>query len=44
MNPRSGVAVPNQAYLRTGGGRLDAFNANGTTNLIVDVFGYIVAG
>ena len=43
LNPRPGVAVPNQAYLRLGSnGSLDAFNAHGSTNLIVDVFGYIV--
>ena len=45
LNPRPGFAVPNQAYLRTGtGGQLNAFNANGSTELIVDVFGYIVPG
>ncbi|MEO7397601.1 MAG: hypothetical protein ABIW84_03470, partial [Ilumatobacteraceae bacterium] len=43
LNPRPGVPVPNQAYLRVGtGGSLDAFNASGTTDLIVDVFGYII--
>jgi|GEM_PF-2189115 len=41
LNPRPGVAVPNQAYLRLGaGGGLNAFNDNGSTNVIVDVFGY----
>jgi hypothetical protein len=45
LNPRPGVAVPNQAYLRVGtGGGLDAFNANGSTDLIVDVFGYVLGG
>ncbi|MCU1395084.1 MAG: hypothetical protein JWM34_3512 [Ilumatobacteraceae bacterium] len=44
LNPRPGAAVPNQAYLRLGaGGKLDAFNANGSTDLIFDVFGYVVA-
>ena len=41
LNPRPGAAVPNQAYLRLGtNGRLDAFNNAGSTNVIVDVFGY----
>ena len=41
LNPRPGVAVPNQAYLRLGtGGNLNAFNDNGSTNAVVDVFGY----
>ncbi len=43
LNPRPGFAVPNQAYLRVGaGGSLDAFNASGSTDLVVDVFGYIM--
>ena len=43
LNPRPGEAVPNQAYLRVGAnGALDAFNAYGTTDLIVDVFGYVM--
>ena len=43
LNPRPGVAVPNQAYLRVGsGGALDAFNAHGSTDIIVDVFGYVM--
>ena len=43
MNPRPGVPVPNQAYLKLGGaGRLDVFNASGSTDVIIDVFGYIV--
>jgi len=43
LNPRPGLAVPNQAYLRVGnGGGLDAFNANGSTDIIVDVFGYVM--
>ena len=42
MNPRSGVAVPNQAYLRLGtAGSLDVYNSGGSSNIIVDVFGYI---
>ena len=41
VNPRPGVAVPNQAYLRLGAdGRLSGFNDNGSTHLVVDVFGY----
>ncbi len=43
MNPRPGVPVPNQAYLKLGaGGRLDVYNNSGATDVIVDVFGYIV--
>ena len=43
LNPRPGAAVPNQAYLRVGsGGALDAFNAHGSTDIIVDVFGYVM--
>ncbi|MCU1395085.1 MAG: hypothetical protein JWM34_3513 [Ilumatobacteraceae bacterium] len=45
LNPRPGAAVPNQAYLRTGaGGQLNALNSAGSTDLIVDVFGYMVPG
>ena len=41
LNPRPFAAVPNQAYLRLGSnGRLDTFNNAGSTNVIVDVFGY----
>jgi hypothetical protein len=44
LNPRPGVAVPNQAYLRLGGGgKLDVFNSAGINNVIVDVFGYITS-
>jgi hypothetical protein len=43
LNPRPGVAVPNQAYLRIGSaGSLSAYNAYGTTDLVVDVFGYVM--
>ena len=43
LNPRPGAAVPNQAYLRVGeGGGLDAYNAHGSTDIIVDVFGYVM--
>ena len=42
MNPRPGVPVPNQAYLLVGtNGSIQAFNAWGSTDLIVDVFGYV---
>ena len=41
LNPRPGVAVPNLAYLKLGnGGGLDAFS-NASTNVVVDVFGYV---
>ncbi|MDO8392695.1 MAG: hypothetical protein Q7V57_19640 [Actinomycetota bacterium] len=43
LNPRPGVAVPNQAYLKLGtGGMLDIFNFVGYTHVVVDVFGYMV--
>ena len=42
LNPRPSVPVPNQAYLLLGsGGSIGAFNNSGTTDLIVDVFGYV---
>jgi hypothetical protein len=42
MNPRPGVPVPNQAYLKLGpGGMLDVFNFSGSTDVIIDVFGYV---
>ena len=37
------MPVPNLAYLKLGsGGHLSLFNDTGSTDLIVDVFGYIV--
>jgi hypothetical protein len=43
LNPRPGVPVPNQAYLKLGpGGRLDVFNFAGTTHVVIDVFGYVI--
>lgn len=43
MNPRPGVPVPNQAYLKLGSsGQLEVFNNSGTTDVIIDVFGYVV--
>jgi hypothetical protein len=42
MNPRPGVPVPNQAYLLVGtNGSIHAFNFSGSTDLVVDVFGYV---
>ncbi len=42
LNPRVGVPVPNLAYLKLGAdGRLALYNNTGSTNYIVDVFGYI---
>ena len=42
LNPRPGVAVPNLAYLKLGdAGRLSIYNDSGSTNYIVDVFGYV---
>ena len=43
LNPRAGVPVPNQGYLRLASdGTLQAFNNAGSTDLIVDVFGYVM--
>jgi hypothetical protein len=43
LNPRPGVPVPNQAYIRLGpGGQLNVFNDAGNTDVIVDVFGYVL--
>ena len=43
LNPRPWVAVPNQAYLRVGGGgSLDVFNLAGSTDVVIDVFGYVM--
>jgi hypothetical protein len=42
MNPRPGVPVPNQAYLKLGNGSLSIYNDAGATNVIVDVFGYVL--
>ncbi len=42
MNPRPGVPVPNQAYLKLGdGGNLSVFNFAGNTDVVIDLFGYI---
>lgn len=42
LNPRPGVPVPNQAYLKLGtNGSLDVFNNSGSSDIIIDVFGYI---
>jgi hypothetical protein len=41
LNPRPGVPVPNQAYLKVSAdGRLGVYNFAGSSNVIVDVFGY----
>jgi hypothetical protein len=41
LNPRPGVPVPNQAYLKLGsGGHLAMFNFAGSSHVIVDLFGY----
>jgi hypothetical protein len=41
-NPRPGVPVPNQAYLKLGaGGAIDVFTQLGQSDIVVDVFGYI---
>ncbi|HEX2785192.1 MAG TPA: hypothetical protein VHN36_16535 [Ilumatobacteraceae bacterium] len=43
LNPRPGVPVPNLAYLKlSSDGRLSIYNNSGTTDYIVDVFGYVV--
>lgn len=42
-NPRPFVPVPNQAYLKLGdGGRLQLYNNTGSTDVIVDIFGYVL--
>ncbi|MCU1387095.1 MAG: hypothetical protein JWL72_433 [Ilumatobacteraceae bacterium] len=44
LNPRPLVAVPNLAYLKVGtDGKLSVFNSTGSTNVVVDVFGYVTA-
>jgi hypothetical protein len=43
LNPTPGVAVPNLAYLKLGsGGQLSLYNNAGSTDVIVDVFGYVI--
>jgi hypothetical protein len=43
MNPRPGVPVPNQAYLKLGdAGQLSLYNFQGETHLVIDAFGYFV--
>ncbi len=41
VNPRVGVPVPNHAYVMLGGGSVNLFNFAGTTDVVIDVFGYI---
>ncbi len=42
LNPRPGVPVPNLAYLKLGsGGQLSVYNNSGSTDYIIDVFGYV---
>jgi hypothetical protein len=42
MNPRPGVPVPNQAYLKLGtDGKLSLYNYQGSTDVVIDLFGYI---
>jgi hypothetical protein len=43
LNPRPGIPVPNLAYLKLGSaGRLSIYNNTGSTDYIVDVFGYVI--
>jgi hypothetical protein len=43
LNQRPGIPVPNLAYLKLGsGGQLSLFNNAGSTEYIVDVFGYVI--
>ena len=43
VNPRVGVPVPNQNYAKLGtGGQVQLFNYTGSTDVVIDVFGYIV--
>ena len=42
VNPRVGVPVPNHAYVKLGGGgSASLFNYAGSTDVVIDVFGYI---
>jgi hypothetical protein len=42
LNPRPGIPVPNLAYLKLGSaGRLSIYNNTGSTDYLVDVFGYV---
>jgi hypothetical protein len=41
LNPRPGVPVPNQAYLKlSADGRLGVYNFAGSSDVVIDVFGY----
>ncbi|MEN9506350.1 MAG: hypothetical protein RI958_2276 [Actinomycetota bacterium] len=40
LNPRPGVPVPNQAYVRLGPGGVEIYDNTGRSNVLVDVFGY----
>lgn len=43
LNPRPLTAVPNAAYLKLGdGGRIELYNDAGSSDLIVDVFAYVI--
>ncbi len=43
LNPRPGIPVPNLAYLKlSSAGRLSIYNNTGSTDYIVDVFGYVI--
>ena len=43
VNPRVGVPVPNQDYAKLGaGGQVQLYNYTGSTDVVIDVFGYIV--
>jgi len=43
VNPRVGVPVPNQDYAKLGsGGQVQLYNFAGSTDVVIDVFGYIV--
>jgi hypothetical protein len=44
VNPVPGLSVPNHAYLKTGAGRLSVFNNSGSTDVVIDVFGYFRPG
>jgi hypothetical protein len=41
VNPLVGVPVPNHAYVMLGGGNASLFNFAGSTDVVIDVFGYI---
>ena len=42
LNWLAGVTIPNLVVVKLGGGKVDAYNASGTTDLVVDVVGFYI--